>query len=306
MSHALHVICLAGPTGAGKTATALTLAAALNGEVINADSRQVYQDFPLITAQPTLEERAACPHHLYGFLATEHKLSAGRWADKALAVAHEVASRNKVPIMVGGTGLYFRALLQGIASIPPVDEHVAEHWAARCQAEGPEALHTLLAEIDPAYAARIHPRDRQRVERALAVHASTGKCFSWWHTHAMPTPRCQGLYLGIDMPLATLEPRLAARIDAMLAAGALDEAREARALCDNASAAGWSGIGCAELWQHLTGTLTLEEAIALWLRNTRGYAKRQLTWFRAEPTLQRFAPEEHDALLAAARTFLCR
>lgn len=306
MSAALRVLCLAGPTGAGKTAAALELAATFEGEVINADSRQVYRDFPLITAQPSLEEQSCCPHHLYGFLETEQKLSAGRWADRALDVAREVASRGKVPILVGGTGLYFRALLHGIAEIPAVDTAITRHFTERVQQEGPEALHVLLAEVDPEYAARIHPRDRQRIVRALEVHKATGKPFSWWHTHAMPTPRCEGLYLGLDLPLDELTPRLAVRIEAMLKAGALDEARKASAHCDEARAPGWSGIGCAELWQHLAGKLSKEQAADLWLRNTRSYAKRQLTWFRAEPALHRFAPKETQSLCEAARLFLSR
>lgn len=305
MSEPLRVLCLAGPTGAGKTAAALELAAAFDGEVINADSRQVYRDFPIITAQPSPEEQSRCPHHLYGFLDTAHKLSAGRWADRALDVAREVAGRGKTPIVVGGTGLYFRALLHGIADIPAVEAAVTCRWTNRCQQEGPEALHALLTEVDPAYASRIHPRDRQRVVRALEVHEATGKPFSWWHSHAMPAPRCTGLYMGMDMPLDELTPRLAQRIDAMLEAGALDEARKARALCDDATAPGWTGIGCLELWQHITGQCSLEQAVELWLRNTRAYAKRQLTWFRAEESLQRFAPHDLYGLCAAARLFLC-
>lgn len=304
MKERQRVICLAGPTGVGKTAAALGLAAALDGEVINSDSRQVYRDFPRITAQPSEEERAACRHHLYGFLACETRLSAGRWVDMAWKTVQEVAGRGKTPILVGGTGLYFRALLDGIADIPPVDAEVSALWLARCAAEGPKALHAHLHTVDPAYAARIHPHDRQRVVRALEVWQSTGRTITWWHAHAAPVPRCEALYLGLETTLASLEPRLAVRMDAMLEAGALDEARAAWVRCADPHAPGWSGIGCTELWQHLAGECGLEEARALWLRHTKAYAKRQLTWFRAEARVRWFPPDAMDALCAAAYMFV--
>ena len=301
------VICLAGPTGSGKTALALHLARELGCEIINADSRQVYADFPLITAQPSPEERAACPHHLYGFLPTGQKISAGRWAAMAAAVAREVTARGRVPLLVGGTGLYFQALLRGMAEIPPVAPEVTRRLTARLHSLGPEALHAELARADPAYAARIHPRDRQRILRALEVLEDTGRPFSWWHAHAMAAPPCTGPLLVLDAGLDWLAPRLARRLDAMLAAGALDEARAARARCPGSVAGvrqpGWSGIGCAELLAHLEGEISLEECRARWLANSRAYAKRQLTWFRARRGSVFLPPEggTSDFLAAAAR-----
>ena len=236
MAAPLPVICLAGPTGCGKTAAALALAEALGGEVINADSRQVYSDFPLITAQPSPEEQACCPHHLYGFLPTEQKISAGRWADQAVAEAKAVLARGHVPLLVGGTGLYFQGLLHGIAEIPAIDPAITAALTARLAEEGPAALHAELAAKDPAYAARIHPNDRQRIVRALEVLAGTGHTFSWWHEHGMPEPPCAGPLLVLDMELDALTPCLARRIDLMLEQGALDEARAARRRCDDAAA----------------------------------------------------------------------
>ena len=245
------VICLAGPTGSGKTAAALLLARELDGEVINADSRQVYADFPLITAQPSPEERAACPHHLYGFLPATQKISAGQWAEQAAAKARELLARGRTPLLVGGTGLYFQALLRGIADIPPLDPAISARLEARLDAEGAPALHAELRKADPAYAARIHPNDRQRIARALEVLEGTGRPFSWWHENAMAAPLCRGPLLVLNAELAWLEPRLARRLDLMLAAGALDEARRARARCDDPAAPGWSGIGAAEALAHL-------------------------------------------------------
>lgn len=297
----IPVFCLAGPTGCGKTEAALALADALNGEVVNADSRQVYADFPLITAQPSPDERAHCPHHLYGFLATEHKISAGRWADMAVAAARDIHARGKLPLLVGGTGLYFQSLLHGIAEIPPIDAALSARLLERLEKEGSAALHAVLARHDPDYAARIHPNDRQRIVRALEVWEGTGKTFSWWHTHAMPEPLCAGPLACFMPALDALTPRLSRRIDLMLAAGAIEEARTALRHCDAPDAPGWSGIGCAELFAHLSGRLSLEECKALWLKNTRAYAKRQLTWFRARPDAVACRPGDVDALLALAR-----
>ncbi len=302
----LPVICLAGPTGAGKTAAALLLAKELGGEVINTDSRQVYADFPLTTAQPTPEEQAACPHHLYGFLPTQEKISAGQWAERACACIREVLHRGKMPLLVGGTGLYFQTLLRGIAQIPRLDPAISQRLEARMAASGPAALHAGLVKADPAYAARIHPNDRQRIVRALEVLEGTGRPFSWWHSHGMGQPPCQGPLLVMDAPLAWLEPRLARRIGQMLAAGALDEVRAARARCDDASAPGWSGIGAAELLAHLRGELDMDACRSLWLRNTRAYAKRQLTWFRARAEAVSVPPDSPAAVLARAQALAPR
>lgn len=299
----LPVICLAGPTGSGKTAAALALAAALDGEVVNADSRQVYADFPLITAQPSPEERACCPHHLYGFLATENKISAGRWAEAAENKVRDILARGKTPLLVGGTGLYFQALLRGMAEIPPVDPQLTAALTARVDAQGAPALHAELAQTDPAYAAKIHPNDRQRIIRALEVCQSTGRPFTWWHSNSMSTPLCVGPLLTLDASLTWLEPRLARRLDLMLAGGALDEARTAMRHCADPAAPGWSGIGCAEALAHLQGRLSLEDCRTLWLRNTRAYAKRQLTWFRARPEAQWLPPDDPAAVVEAACRF---
>lgn len=300
-SAALPVICLAGPTGSGKTAAALAVAEALGGEVINADSRQVYADFPRITAQPSPEELAHCPHHLYGFLPTAQKISAGRWAALAQDTARQILSRGKIPLLVGGTGLYFQTLLHGTADIPPVAPALTTALTARLEETGPQAMHAELARVDPDYAARIHPNDRQRIVRALEVHEATGKPFSWWHKHAMSRPPCNGPLLVLDAPLHWLEPRLARRLDMMLASGAMDEAAQALKNCDDDNAPGWTGIGCAEALAFLRGRLSLDACRDLWLRNTRAYAKRQLTWFRARAGAVWLPPDDVDAVVKAAR-----
>lgn len=304
MSAPLPVICLAGPTGCGKTAAAIELAHALDAEIVNADSRQVYADFPCITAQPSAEERAACPHHLYGFLPTEARISAGRWAEMAAETVRRLHDDGKRALLVGGTGLYFQTLLRGIADIPPVAPEISARWTQRLAEEGPERLHAELGRLDPAYAARIHPHDRQRIVRALEVQDATGKPFSWWHEHAMSAPLCAGPLFYLAPTLDWLEPRLARRIDQMLAEGALEEARAARRRNDDPAAPGWSGIGCAEVLAHLRGELSLEDCRTLWLRHTRAYAKRQLTWFRGRPEAVAVPPGETASLPRRVRDAL--
>lgn len=286
----LFLPCILGPTGAGKTAAALALADALPVSVINADSRQVYRDFPLITAQPSGEERARCPHLLYGFLPTEQKLGAGEYARLAETSIAEEQRKERLPLLVGGTGLYFRTLLEGIAPIPDIPEELSRNWHQRCEEQGSVALHALLTVSDPVYAAKVHPNDKQRITRALEVLDATGRTFSWWHARPMPERPYRACKVGIVLSLSDLEPILARRIEAMLDAGALEEARAALEICPDPDAPGWSGIGCAEIYQYLSGKLSLDACRALWLKNTRAYAKRQLTWFRADTAIRWFAP----------------
>ncbi|MDR2851430.1 MAG: tRNA (adenosine(37)-N6)-dimethylallyltransferase MiaA [Desulfovibrio sp.] len=299
----IPVVCLAGPTGSGKTSAALALAEALNGEILNADSRQVYADLPIITAQPTPQERAARPHHLYGFLATDKKISAGRWVELATAKARVLHEAGKIPVIVGGSGLYFQALLHGITVIPPADPAIGAHLAGRLNKEGSPALHLELAKADPDYAARIHPNDRQRILRALEVLEITGRPFTWWHTNAMAPPLCKGPLFIINADLRRLTPRLAGRIEQMLACGALEEAKFAFSRCADPEAPGWSGIGAAELLAYVRGSLSFDTCRELWLKNTRAYAKRQLTWFRARPEAIMLTPQQTDKLPALARAY---
>lgn len=300
----IPVVCLVGPTGAGKTAASLHLARRFTGGVINLDSRQVYRDFPIITAQPSAEEQACCPHRGYGFLPTEEKISAGRFLDMAHEAVAQTRAEGRLPLLVGGTGLYLRALLDGLADIPQVDPELMQRYEAECDRIGPEALHARLALTDPQYAARIHPHDRQRICRALEVYEGTGKTFSWWHAQPVAASPYRSLRIGIRTDLAALTPKLGIRIDQMLEQGALEEARAAKTRCENPQAPGWSGIGCAELYRHLTGELSLEECKTLWLKNTRAYAKRQLTWFRRDGAVHWVEGTDFAAMDALVEAFL--
>lgn len=278
-----RVICLLGPTGTGKSSLAVALAREWNAEVVNFDSRQVYRSFPLITAQPERNEYAACRHWLYGFLECHESVDVGQFCALARERVAEITSRGRLPLLVGGTGLYLRSFFSGLAPIPKIPSAVRSRVLKECRDHGPEALHGRLHICDPETAERVHPRDRQRVTRALEVYAATGKPISWWHQRQAPgTDRCQALKIGIWVELETLTPRLQARIETMLARGALDEVRQAWTECPEASAPGWSGIGCREILDCHLGRSSLEQARQEWLRRTRAYAKRQLTWFQKE------------------------
>ncbi len=299
------VICIAGPTGAGKSRIALMLAERLGGVIVNADSRQVYRDFPLITAQPSAAEHALARHTLYGFLDTRESISAGRWAEMAGQTVRAVLAEGRLPILVGGTGLYLRALLDGMADIPPVPRHTHEALIQMCRSQGLASLYERLHHVDPVCAARIHPHDRQRILRALEVFEATGKALSWWQANRQqPGAPWPVLRLGIGMDLAALTPLLARRIETMLEAGAIEEAERARTRCDDPRTPGWSGIGCVELYAYLTGTLDAVQLRRVWLANTRAYAKRQLTWFRADKRLEWFAPDALPAVLSRVRAWL--
>ena len=297
----LPILCLAGPTGAGKTHLAISLAKLLDGEVINTDSRQVYRDFPIICAMPTRDEQAACPHHLYGFLDSQSKISAGQWRAMAIDTIKAILARNHTPILVGGTGMYFHALLHGIAPIPEIDPEIRRHFEARLITEGAPSLHHQLSYHDPEYAAKIHTNDRQRIVRALEVFFQTGETFTAWHKKtALSEPKCQGPLMVLRVDLDWLKPRLGQRIEAMVKAGALEEAKTAWERCPDASAPAWSGIGCMELLAYLQRRLALDEALNLWQQNTRAYAKRQNTWFRGRKEAIFFEVDEEKKLLSFA------
>lgn len=298
------LICVPGPTGAGKTGAGIALAEALGGEVVNFDSRQLYADFPVITAQPTPGERARCPHLLYGLLGLTQTMTAAAYAELALETVAGVRARGRVPILVGGTGLYLRWLLQPMAPIPDIPEAVRRGVREDCARRGAPALHADLAGMDSALAARLHPNDSQRVMRGVEVYLASGRPLSQWQTLTPPPRELRVLKLGVGLDLDELTPHLLRRIGLMLDAGALDEARAAMAVNADPAAPGWTGIGCAECLAHLRGELDLDQCVRLWGANTRAYAKRQLTWFRADADIAWHRPGDHAAMVAAARRFL--
>ncbi len=292
-----QIICIVGPTGTGKTQAAISLARRIGGQIVNCDSRQVYRDFPVITAQPTSKERAQCPHWLFGFLESQKKIDAGTFSSQACQVIDGVLAEQGMPILVGGTGLYLKSILFGLAQIPDIPEEIRDRVSQDYNRLGPERMHAWLKNVDPEASLRIHARDRQRVTRALEVYLATGKPLSEWQSRSrMAEPRFDACQIGLWTELERLTPGLESRIDRMLSGSALEEVRTAWSRCPDESAPGWSGIGCRELLQVHLGRLSLPEAREMWLKNTRAYAKRQMTWFKKHKGLMWFRPGQVDAL----------
>lgn len=296
----LRAICLAGPTGSGKTALGVKLAKIWDCEIINADSRQLYRDFPIITAQPSREETGQIPHHLYGILPLDKKCSAAEWTRLACEKIGEIRSRGKTPLLIGGTGFYIKALFEGLSEIPTVSPAVSAEIAERMAKAGSISLYAELSGVDPETARRIHPNDRQRIGRALEVYYSTGKTLYWWQKHAGREPACAGSIFWLKKSLAALEPALHERILLMLKNGALEEVEEALANFPDLSLSGWDSIGARELASYLKKEAGLEESVNRWFDSTRAYAKRQLTWFRGQKNWIDFT--DAGALLDYART----
>jgi tRNA dimethylallyltransferase len=288
-------VLIAGPTASGKSALALELAKKTGGVIINADSMQVYRDLRVITARPTPEEEAKVPHHLYGHVDAAVNFSAGHWVADAAAAIVEVRTQNRLPIFVGGSGLYFKALTRGLSAVPPIPPAIREGVRARLERDGVEALHAELAQRDPDTAERLKPRDRTRIARALEVVEATGRSLTDWHREGLPPLLPQGqssaLFLAPDRD--QLYARIDARFDAMLNAGALEEVAALAARHLDPLLPAMKAHGVPALIRHVTGEITREEAAALGRANTRHYAKRQFTWFRHQlPEFQWVKPDE--------------
>jgi tRNA dimethylallyltransferase len=293
---------LMGPTASGKSALALALAERLGGEIINADSMQVYRDFRVLTARPSAAEEAKAPHHLYGHVDAAELYSTGRWLTDALAVIAAIHARGATPILVGGTGLYFKALTEGLADIPSADPETRAALRERAVREGAPALHAELAGRDPQTAARLEPNDAPRILRALEVLETTGESISALHANTKPTlvadqwrglaltPAREQLYAAID-----------ARFEVMLAAGALDAVRVIAVRELDPTLPAMKAHGAPALMAHLRGDLTLAEAADIAKRDTRRYAKRQFTWISGQmPAWPRVSEQTLAARLDAA------
>lgn len=277
------LLVIAGPTGAGKSALALSLAQIFHGEIVNCDSLQVYRHLNIGTAKTPVEERRGIPHHLIDGLELQEGFSAGEFGRCARQKVAEIASGGGMPIVVGGTGFYLNALLSGLPALPARDEAVRRSLVAR-EAKRPGALRRLLQRLDPESFSSIYERDVQKSLRALEVRILTGRSRNL-AKHAAPLEGYRILKLGLDPERALLLQRLETRTLAMFREGLLDEVRSLLATGATGEEKPFESLGYKQALQHLRGEITVEQAIESTVIATRQYAKRQLTWFRRDPDM---------------------
>jgi tRNA dimethylallyltransferase len=300
-----NAVLIAGPTASGKSVLALALAQKTGGVIINADSMQVYRDLRIITARPTPGEEAMVPHYLYGHVDAAVNFSAGAFVVDAAKALSEARAQHRLPIFVGGSGLYFKALTRGLSAVPPIPSVVRESVRSRLEHDGVEALHAELAQRDPAAAERLKPRDRTRIARALEVVEATGRSLSDWHRDGLPPLLPAGSFsaLFLEPERDALYARIDARFDAMLKAGALEEVGRLAARNLDPLLPAMKAHGVPALIAHLKGEITLEEAAAAGRGDTRHYAKRQYTWFRHQlPEFAWVKPEAAGEWLSSLLT----
>ena len=284
MPNAKQAVLIAGPTASGKSALALALAERLGGTIINADSMQVYAGLRVITARPTADEEGRAPHALYGHVEPSDIYSTGRWLREVTAAIADIAAAGRVPIVVGGTGLYFKALTEGLAAVPSIPAEIRDAVRERLARDGVPALYSELTARDPVTAARLMPLDRSRIARALEVVLATGRSINDWHGEGtepvLPPERTVRVFVTLER--AELVSRIEARFGAMLEAGALDEVRALAARNLDPLLPAMKAHGVPWLIRHLRGEISLDEAAAGSIMDTRRYAKRQHTWFRGQ------------------------
>jgi tRNA dimethylallyltransferase len=302
-----RAILIAGPTASGKSAAALELAQRLGGVVVNADAMQVYAELAVLTSRPGPAETRLAPHRLFGHVAAADAYSAARWLEDASEALAEAWGQGRAVILVGGTGLYFRSLEQGLSAIPRVASEIRSKWRRGLAERGPEALHGELGKLSPDEAQRLRPSDGQRIARALEVLDATGEPLSSHHARAQARSALAGAEVtrvAIVPDRAELYRRCEERFARMIEEGALDEVRRLLTLKLDPALPAMRAIGVAALARHLSGDIPLDEAVAIAQRDTRRYAKRQLTWLRHQmPEFEAVT----DAPAAVARCLdLCR
>jgi tRNA dimethylallyltransferase len=279
--NAQRIIVIGGPTASGKSWVARELAQTLGGVVINADSMQVYAELPILTAQPDALATAEVPHRLYGVMSVRESCSAGRWAELAWREIDAAAGAGLLPIVAGGTGLYLRTLMRGLAPVPEIPADIRETTRALLQEQGPGALHARLEARDPMAAARIRPSDRQRLARAWEVLEATGRSLLAWQAEgSAPRPGGEFVTVVLNPERRSLYAAIDRRFSAMVDSGALAEARALAGMALPEEAPALKALGLRELMDHLAGRADLAAAIAAAQQASRRYAKRQMTWFR--------------------------
>lgn len=300
-----RAILIAGPTASGKSALAMRLAAALNGVIVNADSMQVYRDLRILTARPSVEEERDFPHRLFGHVDAAENYSVARWLADAGREIAAIEAEGRLPIFVGGTGLYFRALTEGLSDIPPVPDEVRTKLRAWAEGRDPQEIHARLAEVDPETAARLRPTDPQRNLRALEVYTATGKPLSAFHASrsgaVLDIASCVAVFLEPDREV--LRQRIDARFDAMMAMGATEEVEALMLRGLDPALPAMRAHGVPGLIRAFRNEISMEEAIAIGKADTRRYAKRQHTWFRHQaPEFEWVGVEEAEGRILSLVT----
>lgn len=275
-------ILIAGPTASGKSALALAIAERVGGVIINADSMQVYRELRILTARPGPEDEARAPHKLYGHVGAAESYSVARWLDDARREIEIASGAGARPIVVGGTGLYFKALTEGLSPVPPIPDAIRAYWRDLLARDGVAEAYRHLAERDAEMADRLRPNDGQRIVRALEVHEATGRSLAEWQRQpGRPVVReADAIRLVVEMPREALFQRCDDRFDMMMAAGALDEVRGLEQLGLDPRLPAMRALGVPSLLEHLAGRIDLETAVAAAKLQTRRYVRRQQTWLR--------------------------
>jgi tRNA dimethylallyltransferase len=292
----MSIVAIVGPTASGKTSLALRLAEQVDLEVVSADALQVYRGFDIGTAKPGAAERARVPHHLLDILDPDQAFSAGRFAEEARTAVAQIRRRGRLPVVVGGSGLYLRALLEGIGTLPRSDPEVRAALAARLEREGLEALWEDLARRDPPTAARLPKGDRQRILRALEIHQLSGRPMSKWLADRPFGERpLEAFRVGLTLPRALLYDRIASRVERMIERGWVGEVAGLLAVWRDPDLPAFQAIGYRQLARHVLEGWPLDEAVDDIVRATRRLAKRQLTWFRRERDIVWYRAEDLEA-----------
>lgn len=293
-----RVVLLGGPTAVGKTSLSLELAERLPGEIVNADSMQVYRYMDIGTAKPSPAERSAVAHHLIDVANPDEPFDAARYRDLARPAIDDIHARGNVPLIVGGTGLYMKVLTRGICSGPPADSRIKEDLVLEEQTVGLATLHEELSRIDPDAASRIHPHDRQRIHRALEVFRLTGIPISAYQkSHGFEETLLPAVKVFVFRERDDLYARINSRVEEMMARGFEDEVRRLLEMGYGPDLKPMQSLGYRQIAGYLLGRLSRDEALYQMKRETRRYAKRQLTWFRGDPEFRWFHVEDFESIL---------
>lgn len=300
------IVIICGPTGVGKSELGLSLARRFGGEIVSADSQQVWLGFDVGTAKPARDERAEVPHHMVDVADPSERFDAARFVALADDAIRGIAARGRVPFVVGGTGMYLKMLVHGICGAPQRDDDVRGEIEDEMAKRGPGMLHEELARVDPDSAARIAQGDSARIARALEILRITGvPASSLREKHRFGEKRYEAMKIGLDMERAELYRGIEERVDRMMEEGLVGEVQSLLERHD-ASCQPFAAVGYKEIAAHLRGEISLDEALRLVKQHTRNLAKRQLTWFRADPEIRWFSPADKDSIAVLIEGFLGR